>query len=414
MTVIEFFDRESAIENVVSALLCSPDKVVFIGNSVKKMKRSVENYKKITQRRNVAAEFSFKGVSKNNLNAIVNAIEEVVSGNDNCIADLSGGDDLYLVAVGMVYQKYPDKLKLHRFNISNNTMTDCDSDGKLCADAPMKITVEENIGIYGGRIVYDSEKSNGTYKWHFDDEFIADVQAMWSVCKLNPTLWNAQINTFDKLSSRCLNRETMSFYAKTDSARKLLVEKGDRFTFEYDILKLLESKGIIRNLKTDEVGFGFEFKNGLVMKCLTKAGLILELIIAVTAIAAKDSEGEPVYNDVMTGVCIDWDGIIQPDYKTDIENEIDVILIKGMVPVFISCKNGLISVDELYKLSVVSEKFGGKFVKKVLVASEIEKMGSRGEYIKARAEDMKIKVIDDVDTKSDEELIKTIKSLWRC
>lgn len=413
MTVIEFFDRESAIENVVSALLCSPEKVVFIGNSIKKMIRSVENYKRITESRNISAEFSFKGVSKNNLGAIVEAIEKVVSENDDCVVDLSGGDDLYLVAVGMVYQKYPDRIKLHRFNISNNTMLDCDSDGKLCADAPMEINVDENIAIYGGRIVYDSEKSNGTYRWDFDDEFVCDVRAVWSVCRKNPTLWNAQINTLEKLAGRYLNRDSLSFYAKNDSAKKLLIEKGDRFTFEKDIFKSLEAAGIIKNFKADEEQFGFEFKNAQVMKCLTKAGLILELIIAVTAFGIRDDSGDAVYNDVMTGVCIDWDGIIQPDYKTDVENEIDVILIKGMVPVFISCKNGIISVDELYKLSVVSEKFGGKFVKKVLVASELEKMGSRGEYIKARAEDMKIKVIDDVDKKSENELNRIIASLWK-
>lgn len=412
MTVIEFFDRESAIENVVSALLCSPDKVVFIGSSVKRMQRSVENYKKITQSRNVGAEFLFKGVSKNNLSAIFEAIEDVVCRNDDCVIDLSGGDDLYLVAVGMVYQKYSARIKLHRFNISNNTMIDCDSDGLLCADAPMEISIDENINIYGGKIVYDSDKSNGTYKWLFDDEFIGDVRAMWSVCRKNPTLWNAQINTLEKLSSRYLNRDSLSFYAKTDSAKKLLLEKGDRFTFEKDIFRLLEAKGIIRNFKEDESGFGFNFKNGNIMKCLTKAGLILELIIAVTALEADES-GKPIYTDVMTGVCIDWDGTIQPDYKTDVENEIDVLLMKGMVPVFVSCKNGLISVDELYKLSVVAEKFGGKFAKKVLVASELDKMGLRGEYIKARAEDMKIRIVDDVDKKSESELNRIIGSLWR-
>ena len=36
MTVIEFFDK-NAIENMLSALLCQPDKVVYIGSSKKQM-----------------------------------------------------------------------------------------------------------------------------------------------------------------------------------------------------------------------------------------------------------------------------------------------------------------------------------------------------------------------------------------
>ena len=85
---------------------------------------------------------------------------------------------------------------------------------------------------------------------------------------------------------------------------------------------------------------------------------------------------------------------------------------KGMIPVFISCKNGAITIDELYKLSVVAERFGGKYVRKVLVATELEKMGIKETYIKARADAMGIRILDRVDEMEEETLAKEIKKLW--
>lgn len=413
MTIIEFFDRESAVENIAGALLNSPEKVIFIGDSTKRMEKSIENYSLIAADRGLNTEFLFKGVSRNNLKSIIAVLEEVVSENKDCIIDIAGGEDLFLVAVGAVSQKYGDRIKLQRFNISNNSITKCDEDGCLKLFAPLELSVDEDIRIYCGRVIYDNEKANATYSWVFDDEFRKDVRSMWSVCKNNASLWNAQINTISALSSIFFNKETLSLSVDFNDARRIFAERKSRFVFEKNIFYSLQKADVIRNLKIDDNRFAFSFKNSQVMKCLTKAGQILELIITVTAIELKDADGTSLYNDAKSGVYIDWDGVVQADSRIDVENEMDVILMKGMVPVFISCKNGALDSDELYKLSVVAERFGGKFVKKVLVTSELDEMGYRAEYIRARAKDMGIRLVEDVDVMSDEKLNKTVASLWK-
>lgn len=412
MTVIEFFDKDSAVENIVSTLLCKPEKVVFIGSGSRGMRRSVEKYRAVARSREIDVEFEIRTVQKNNLMAIVGVIEDVISENPDCVIDLSGGDDLCLVAVGIVYGENADSVKLHRFNISDNRMTDCDSDGVLCASEPMELSVEENISVYGGRVVYSDEKSGGTFNWDFNDEFVDDIYVMWSVCKKNPTLWNSQIKALDKLCSENALPEELVFSADKDELKRAAGEKYGLPGSLTETLKKLSSLGVIDNLRLNESRIVFDFKNQQVKKCLTKAGLILELVIAVAAFEAEDENGITVYNDVATGVYIDWDGDIQPDNRADVENEMDVILMKGMVPVFISCKNGMISIDELYKLSVVAERFGGRFVRKVLVATELEKLGSKESYIRARAESMGIRIIDDADSISENALKRKIKNLW--
>ncbi len=46
MTYIEFFDKTAA-ENVCAALVNPPDKVIFVGGSIKHMVKCIERYKKL-------------------------------------------------------------------------------------------------------------------------------------------------------------------------------------------------------------------------------------------------------------------------------------------------------------------------------------------------------------------------------
>ena len=49
----------------------------------------------------------------------------------------------------------------------------------------------------------------------------------------------------------------------------------------------------------------------------------------------------------------------------------------------------------------------------MIIASELDKIGNKSEYMRARAEDMGIRLVEDVDTISDNELDRILKSLWR-
>ena len=416
MTIIEFFERESHVENIISTLLCAPDKVIFLGDSKKKMDRLSQHYKEIAASRGINVEFDPRSINRNDLMSIASTIEEVVEevleNDDECIIDLSGGDDLSLVAIGTVYAENADRIKLHRFNISNSTMTDCDSDGVLCNSSPIELTVDELITINGGRVVYSHEKENGTYDWDFNDDFVDDLFVMWSFCKENPTLWNVQISILDKLQEIYLDPDCLSVYINYEEAKKVLNSRGEKFDFKTDIYKKLNALGVISDLRYDSESISFEFKNKQVMKCLTKAGQVLELIVAFRAAELVDEDGETVYTDVKTGVYIDWDGEIHPDYEPDVENEIDVILMKGLVPVFISCKNGRVSKDELYKFSVVAEKFGGKYVRKVLAVSDLNKAGEEEAYIRARCDAMDIRIFDDINKITEEKFLSELEKIW--
>ena len=199
MTYVEFFDR-NATENVCACLSYAPERVIFIGDNAKLMKKHAENYKKVFDGRGYSTEIQVRGVIKNDLDSAVAVLEELLSEYDDLAFGLTGGQELLLVALGIVYGKNPDKVpQLHRFNLRNGTVCDIDKDGvTVFCDTPT-LSVEENIRIYGGEVLYSDVNDRKTYKWELDSEFASDVDTLWEICRRDVKSWNLQVAVFDAM-----------------------------------------------------------------------------------------------------------------------------------------------------------------------------------------------------------------------
>ena len=413
MTIIEFFD-ETSLDNIESTLLHKPEKVIFIGTASRKMKRSIEHYKTVVQGRGLATEFFYKTVELNNLYDIAEKLDEIVNSNEDCYFDISGGNELYLVALGMLEERYKESvhLRIFRFENKNSREVACDAGGCIRSEKHLELTVEENVAVYGGRVIYSDEKGEGTVRRDFSDPSMKrDIEDIWSVCLYFGERWNSIINCLDRVNKHCCFADKAVI--ERNAHIKGIEEKEIRLVFETDFLDILAKKRIVLNLVRSGDEVRFEYRNHNIKSMLTKAGLVLELAVALKAYELHGGDGKKVYNDVVSGVFIDWDGEVNPKGVADVSNEIDVMLMKGTVPVFISCKNGSVDVNELYKLSQVAERFGAGYSRKVLVASNLEKTGASAQYIRARAKDMDIRLIENFDTADDKEIDRIFNSLWK-
>ena len=120
MTIVEFYDKNH-IANIAGALSCNPDRVVFITNSIKQIEDSIGDYKKVFESRNIKSEIIARSVNRNDIEKAVDALNDIVNEDSDCHFDLEGGDELYLVALGKLYERLGDKINLHRYNVNNNT-----------------------------------------------------------------------------------------------------------------------------------------------------------------------------------------------------------------------------------------------------------------------------------------------------
>lgn len=409
MTIIEFFDK-AAIENIAGALLCDPDRVILVGHNKKRMQKSILTYERVLAEKGRNVEFIPRSVTQNDLQAIVALLAELVETYGDCAFDLTGGEDLYLVAVGITMNRYGDKVQCHRFNFRNDKVYDCDTDGNVCAVSSFDITAEDQISIYGGELVTDPGCELYTYPWQFSRDFICDIESMWEICRKDPRLWNAHIGTLGNICEAFSSERDIAVAFDRDAAKAEMKKKGDPYAFVPGIMYSLRKHGLIRDLVLQET-VSFTFKNEQVKRCLTVAGQILELAIAQRLRSITDKDGSPLYNDVRVGVVIDWDGEEENEaYRTI--NEIDILAMKGSIPVFISCKNGYFDANELYKLSAVAERFGNEYARTVLVTTELSQTDERAKYLRARAKDMNVRFVEDPDSMTEKELEKELRSLW--
>ena len=396
MTAVEFFDR-APIDNIISSLTTLPDKIIFIGDE-NSMNQTRDVYHNFVKRRNLAVKLEFRPI-KNDIGDIVRVLSAIAEQEQDCLFDLTGGADLVLVAMGIVFERYKHKkLQMQRFSIVDSVVTDCDNDGNIIYTGRPEISVEELIALHGGAVRFGDK----TRRWNMTPDFVADIDRMWSICRRDPSAWNSQIAVLNALQTSGLE---VSIDLSTIG--KHMDEKGIKKVSIKDLVEKLERNGLIVDLYQGEQFIVFSYKNEQIKECLTKAGMALELKVLTTA----NKIGS--YTDSMNGVYIDWDGYFhyREDDKKDTENEIDVVLMQGLTSVFISCKNGNVDEIELYKLQTVAERFGGRYVEKVLIATNFGKRTRNLEHFKQRAEDMGIKLITSAHKLSEYEFCRMVNDL---
>lgn len=413
MTYIEFFDK-TIIENICASLISPPDRVILIGDRIKLLESHAERYGKILKKRGYNVEFICKSVNRNNMKNIIAVLSSVVEKYDDCVFELTGGDETFLVAAGIISERYKDRnIRMHRFNIRSNTVGDLDFNGETVYESKIpELTVEENIQLYGGDVIYGGTRPNSTPVWKLDEDFTDDIDIMWDICRKNVRRWNMQIGVFAIAGELEKGGNPLNVSVSTDDLTERLEKRKLKYILDKEITDALCSAGLA-DIRDDGFELSVSYKNAQVKKCLTKAGQILEMKVYISALRARDKDGAHTYNDVRNGVCIDWDGDIHTaPGKYDTENEIDVMMMRGMIPVFVSCKNGCVETEELYKLSAVAEKFGGEYAKKVLIATALDERGSNADYLRERARDMNIRLVEKIQDADDSELQRIIRSFW--
>ena len=372
MTLVEFYGRDP-VDNVISALTLRPDKIIFMGNK-SEINSGISSIQNVLLRRVINPVIECCIIVRNDAKKLISTLSRIIEENAPCTFDITGGEDTLLFAFGRVVERYQaSDIQVHWFNIHNRNIADFDSDGILPVMKSDTLTVEEQISLYGGSVVYDNQKPGATYRWDFNEEFVCDVKTMWDICREDCSLWNYQTTMLGDLEQFSTTDSTdLFFQINIPFLHEYLHDHGYTVSFS-GILSKLERSRVIHHYQLDTEYLSFHYKNLQIKRCLTKAGTVLELITYLTASDITDKKGTKIITDAMTGVYIDWDGNIHDKDSgvADVDNEIDVVLMKGLVPVFISCKNGIVTTDELYKLNTVAKRFGNHCAKKVLICSKL-------------------------------------------
>lgn len=383
-TLVELFD-ECQIANVISALNFHPEKIVFVGfNKTMKMKKR-NDIRKFFDAKGLNIDIEFEIVGRFDYDFIIKKLIEITDENEDCVFDLTGGKELVLAAMGEV--AHMKNLAMIQIDIPTGKLINVKNSNHIAPCGETDITIDESLILNGG--IKISKDKNIT----IDDEYKKDLDTMWEICRENCVLWNRQVTEFER-AERIKRLKQHNFYRHYE------------FFINEDFISKLEKAGLLKEFTIDGDEISFKFKNRNIEHCMEKAGNILEMY-AYKALN-EINEKEHTLCDIDVSVSVDWDGD-GDEGKFETTNEIDLVLMKKHIPIFISCKNGEVSKEALYELEAVSRHFGGEYSKKILLCSYISVDKYKREYILQRARDMKIEVLHSVHKMSGDKLLEELK-----
>lgn len=382
---IEFFDNES-IENLITCLNFKMDKVVYFGYkdimTMDKRKITRDSLRNICEIENV----EFIEVCKDDLDKIVESLEIVIkketANGNRCFFELTGGEELELVAMGILSARY--ELPMHRFDVVTGKLQTLNRNDEkridtLVESRKIKLTLEQIISMQGGAIDYNEQTFS---KKDLENKVFEDMtEKMWEIASLNQKKWNCVSTVFKGFGGYEVYENKVSIWNKKLISLAQNTQGVGSYEEFMNYFNKLVQIGAILNVRKENGKLEFEYKSWQIKECIIEAGTLLELR---TYYSMKNS-GE--YTDCKVGVNINWDGEYNP-LDDGVENEVDVMALKGYTPVFVSCKNGKVTQMALYELETVANRFGGKYARKMLVASQ-----GLTEGYKKRAREMGIEVL---------------------
>ncbi|MBE7029821.1 MAG: DUF1887 family protein [Ruminococcaceae bacterium] len=300
-------------------------------------------------------------------------IVSIAQNKEECIFDLTGGAEPIMVSMGMAAEKLGNhRIHMHQFLLREGKSVCCHRSLPSHEAMPVQIPVDELIALHGGTChcgIADDTPS-----------FSKLVEALWDISRSDPTNWN-----------KCLFLLNSSRGNNGKNKPALFAGNISDVTEKNHVCKEI----IIRLISADVLssrGNQLFFSDHETMNCFLKNGTVFELTARKAVVDLLRRNGQYFPGAVEFEALIEWQ-------NSAVKNEVDVIFMNGLIPVFISCKNGAVDDEELYKFKTVSEQFGGEKGIKILLVSP-DALGDNTQAFIARARHMGIRVIHNVGSMS--------------
>lgn len=387
-TIVEIYDDEQ-IYNVLAICDFKPKNVVFIGSRKLKSKRMKNNLISCLRSLGLDTKCFFFATDMLSLDTVTEEFRIIIEQFPGLIIDLTGGSEVALVSIGMLARETRVGLmRYDKFEERYRNIYNCPVAEKLISSP--NFSIQAYMKLMGAGI-----KDHGHISLTPDElstKSIRDILNIWDIFSRSHNDWHKLVGFLQLASRRPPESTSLNVSSPT-----VIVSGDKRCDCDLTTLRMLSSKGLIRNLAEKGSRVNFRFKSELIRSCLLDVGVSLELYVYIETIMSG------MFSDVRLSAVIDWDG--KMDTRINTVNEIDVLLVKGQYPIFISCKSGDPDVVALNEIKTLAQKFGGGNGRAVLVT--MSDVRSENPFLYQRAADMEVTLLDRNDL-SEERLIKRL------
>ncbi len=383
--LIELFDTEQ-IYNYLALLVFRPEKVYFVGDGEIMGENCRRKTEKLAISKGINAEFLYRYASPDNFALLRSKIEEIIEdekklGNE-CVIDVTGGRDLALVAAGYLMSLGTEII---RYDPKNNFFRLL-SDGKT-HPAEINLSCDDMITIAGGTIY------SNTHDLSFPDKDREIIEKIIRIYFDKRDVWTKFVKYLQRVSKKDGEKVGDTLWIEAPAVLNI---DGKTFSANTELMNELQKAGAISDFvfSNNKNKLEFRYKSPKIANLLVNEGVWLELIIYFTV---KNME---VFTDSDTGVKFIWEipdgGNSLSDLLSDNtpRNEVDVMAVRGIKPIFISCKTRAPINEDLNELYTIKEHFGGKHACAALATT---KNVSKETPVYERAKAMGIEIIDEDD-----------------
>ncbi len=368
--LIELLDRDP-LENVLASCIFRPDEVVFLCDTRDATFFKESAIYRLLRRRKLKTQPRFYYFDASDPVGISRVLGAVVRDHPGCVFDFSGGPDLALLVAGAVFAEM--RLPAFYIDIARGrfiSLRGCESLAEQFAIP--SFTAEDVFAMTGAAVHGYGHFSQNAINAAFEQ----DVLAAFAVVQRNAKAWGGFVSWLQGLCAG-----TPAGQLEVTGPRR---SRGGRYAANPVLLGHLEDAGLLRRVSFEKNLVTITFKSPLIRRCLLIEGVWLELYCYVTARRAGS------FNDVRTSMIVDWDGA--NGGAANARNEVDVFLVKGVTPVFISCKMSLPSALSMSEIRLLATKFGGRHSRAVMLTAA--RFGEEHRALKARAADLELCLID--------------------
>lgn len=379
-TLIELYD-ENPIENVLGTEMFRPKTTVLLcpQEEASGMKTSLEKY---FRHRKCSTRLVVVPVSLVDASKVEKRLREVLQEYEDCTIDISGGTDAALFAAGAV----GGDTSVITFSRRKNSFFEI-RNAPFARSCPCTVRLDaRSCFLMAGGTLLPGREDSRELKTRTDE-----IDRLFAVFRRFRKIWNRQVSYIQRISSS----EPGNLEARGE--RVIRGEQGT-LTVSEELLRALHGEGLIRDLQVTETQAGFSFPDETVRFWLRDIGAVLELIVFKTCLEAG------CFDDVVLSAVVNWEG--GKNQRNAVTNEIDVVAVRGIHPVFISCKTNEIRTEALNELAILRDRFGGKYARAMIVTSA-NATASRA-LSRMRASELDIEVVEWNDLLSGR-LLKTLQ-----
>lgn len=349
-TLIELYDSEPIL-NVLAACVFKPEEVIFLGSAVVNEPSEQEKITDLFRFRQLDTKTTFYPVDTTDCSAIDCALSEIVRAHEDCVIEVTGGTDLTLLESGIFGAMHRVPLIYYDTDISKYIPVIGDPFGGTLDVAPA-FTCREFLALAGATV---DEVRNTSIA---EDE--ATSKQVSFICRLSveyPSEWNYFVGRLQGKLGRDVG----------DRFREVAVRD---FKNDGPIVDKLAGAGIIEITSSYNGYVDFRFTNKSIgIKIHDIEGYWLEIMLY------KLAEEMHFFDDIRSGIKFRW---ALPGFAPNFNvksskvsgNEVDLMMTKGIRPIFISCKNKRPVTDDLNEIYMLKKKFGGDFAVAVLACTE--------------------------------------------